>query len=56
MLSPGVAICYEGSIGIVQLQFNLSNPKVTEVAQQNQTACKKPFANAINGVCVGWVC
>ena len=55
MLSPGFAICYEASIGIVQLHFNLSKPKVTEVAQQNQTACKKAFANTINGVCVGWV-
>ena len=25
------------------------------MAQQNQTACKKAFANTINGVCVGWV-
>ena len=55
MLSPGFAICYEASIGIVQLQFNVSKPKVTEVAQKNQTACKKAFANTINGICVGRV-
>ena len=55
VLSPGFAICYEASIGILQLRFNISKPKVTDMAQKHQSACKKAFANTINGICVGWV-